>query len=256
MIPYVSPPTLSFGPFELSAFGVFTALGVGTGAWLATRHARRAGLDPAPLADFALWGLVGGLVVGHLVHLFLYHPEELTGPLAVLRIWDGLSSTGGLLGGLLAAAIFFRRRGLDFDAYADPLALSVVPGWAVARLGCFAVHDHPGVRSDFLLAVAFPGGGRHDLGLYDALLLGALTALLYTLARRGLLQRRLLAVAALVYGAGRFGLDFLRATDLPYVDARYFGLTPAQYVCLGLVVYGGWRLAHEKAPRTAAPVPA
>jgi prolipoprotein diacylglyceryltransferase len=32
-----------------------------------------------------------------------------------------------------------------------------------------------------------------------------------------------------IYGVVRFGLDFLRATDLPSADPRYFGLTPAQF---------------------------
>lgn len=242
MIPYYVPPSIPIGPLTIEPFGILTAIGVAVGAWLAARAARLRGLDPTLLHDFAPWGLVGGLVVGHLMHLFLYHPEELTGPLAVLKVWDGQSSTGGLLGGILAAVIFFRRRGIALSTYTDALALGIVPGWAIARLGCFAVHDHPGVRTDFFLAVAFPGGARHDLGLYDALLLGALTLVLYVLAHRRVLEGRLLAVASLGYGVGRFGLDFLRATDLAYVDARYLGLTPAQYVCLGLVAYGVWRL--------------
>lgn len=109
---------------------------------------------------------------------WFYHPEELSrGPLQILKVWDGLSSFGGLLGGLVAAALFFRRRGIAFRPYGDALALGVAPGWAVARLGCFAVQDHPGVKTDFFLAVAFRDGARHDLGLYDALLLFGLSAL-------------------------------------------------------------------------------
>jgi phosphatidylglycerol:prolipoprotein diacylglycerol transferase len=52
-------------------------------------------------------------------------------------------------------------------------------------------------------------------------------------------------VLALLYGVGRFGLDFLRARDLPYVDARYLGLTPAQYACIALVLFGLWRLTNR-----------
>ncbi len=155
-------------------------------------------------------------------------------------------------GGLLAGGAFFRLRRIPFARYGDALALSVAPGWAVARLGCFAVHDHPGVRTSFPLAVAFPDGPRHDLGLYDALLLAAITAVLYLLHRRGLLHGALLAVLALLYGAGRFLLDFLRARDLPYSDARYLGLTPAQFFCLALVCYGGGVLL---ARRTGAAAP-
>ncbi len=69
-------------------------------------------------------------------------------------------------------------------------------------------------------------------------MLALISAIVYACARRGLLRDRLLPLVALLYGFGRFFLDFLRASDLPYVDARYFGLTPAQYVCIGFAVYG------------------
>jgi phosphatidylglycerol---prolipoprotein diacylglyceryl transferase len=191
------------------------------------------------------------VVTGHLVHLFLYHPEELSkSPFQIVKFWDGLSSFGGLLGGVLAAIVFFRVKKLSFAAYSDAFALGVAPGWAIARLGCFAVHDHPGVRTDFLFAVKFPGGPRHDLGLYDALWLFALSGLLILLRNRKVLQGRLLALLAVLYASVRFFFDFLRATDLSYVDARYFGLTPAQFGCILLVGYGLFRLARP------APIPA
>ena len=71
--------------------------------------------------------------------------------------------------------------------------------------------------------MAFTYGARHDLGFYDALVLFALTGLLYALEHRRSLQGKLLAVLAVGYGTARFFLDFLRATDLPYSDARYLG---------------------------------
>src|SRR5690606_24996074 len=128
---------------------------------------------------------------------------------AIFRIWDGLSSMGGVLGGLIALVIVFRRRGWKLGPYLDALALGVAPGWMVARLGCFTAHDHPGVLTDFPLAVAFPDGPRHDLGLYDALVLGALSLVLYALARRPRPQGLLMGILALGYSIPRFFLDFL-----------------------------------------------
>jgi phosphatidylglycerol:prolipoprotein diacylglycerol transferase len=254
-IPYFQIPPLRLGPLSIEPFGVLAAAGVYLASVLLSRRAREEGLDSEPLASFATWALIGGLVGGHLVHLLLYHPEELRsgGILQVLKVWDGLSSTGGVLGGLATGALFFQRRRLSFARYGDVIALSVAPGWAVARLGCFAVHDHPGVRTSFPLAVAFPDGPRHDLGLYDALLLAAITLVLYGLRRRGALRGSLLAVLALVYGVGRFALDFLRASDLPYVDARYLGLTPAQYFCVALVLYGAGTLLTRRGAAARAP---
>jgi phosphatidylglycerol---prolipoprotein diacylglyceryl transferase len=36
----------------------------------------------------------------------------------------------------------------------------------------------------------------------------------------------------LMYCPVRFGLDFLRATDVARPDQRYAGMTPAQWACL------------------------
>jgi len=80
--------------------------------------------------------------------------------------------------------------------------------------------------------------------LYDrhATLLFGASLLLQALDRRGLARGRLLAILALLYGTARFLLDFLRASDVPYPDPRYLGLTPAQYFCFALWAYGIWRL--------------
>lgn len=243
MIPYFQFPSLQLGPFTLQSFGVLAALGVSLSAWLLVREATRAGLDPAPMRDAPVWALAGGMIGGHLMHVLLYHPEELRG-LQILKFWDGLSSTGGVLGGTLALMLWFRLHRKRFRDYADAFALAVAPGWAVARLGCFTVHDHPGVLTSFPLAVAFPGGARHDLGLYDAILLGAITAVLF--ASRHKLAGRLLPLLALLYSIGRFLLDFLRARDIAYADARYLGLTPAQYVCIGLFAWGSVQLFKKR----------
>ena len=250
MIPFFELPSLKLGPFTLQVFGVFAALGVFVGAKIAMRAAERDGLDPQPLGDYAMWGVGSGIVVGHLVHLFLYHPEELTSPWRLFAVWEGLSSFGGLLGAVIAAVVYFRRRRIRLGDYADAFALGIAPGWGIARLGCFAIHDHPGVKTDFFLAVRFPDGARHDLGLYDAIALFAIGAVAWALRAAGRMRGRLLAVVALLYGTQRFLSDFLRATDVAYADARYLGLTPAQYFCFALWAYAVWQLAGR--PRGAA----
>jgi len=245
LIPYFVAPPLHLGPVTIQPFGVLSAAGVWFASWLLVRTARRSGLDPEPVEKLAGWALLGGLVGAHLVHLFFYHPEELRqgGLLQVVKVWDGLSSTGGVVGGLVAAIAYLRHRRLRFAPYADAFAIALPPGWAIARLGCFSVHDHPGTLTQFFLAVDFPGGARHDLGLYDALVLAGITVVVHILRNRAELQGRLLGVVALLYGTCRFFLDFLRARDLAYVDARYLGLTPAQYAAMALVVWGAWVVA-------------
>jgi phosphatidylglycerol---prolipoprotein diacylglyceryl transferase len=242
MIPYWTIPqvNLPFGE-KLDIFGVLSAAGVGLGAYLAAYAARtKAPGDDNPLRDVAPTAIIAGLVGAHFMHIFGYHPELLAkdGLLGVLRIWDGLSSMGGVLGALLGIVWWFRKEKIPLGPYWNALALGTAPGWAVARLGCFFVHDHPGIRSDSPLAVAYPGGGRYDLGLFDMFVLLGISAVLWSMAKKPQPEGRLMGVLALVYSVCRFNLDFLRASDLSFVDKRYLGLTPAQYIVAVLAVIG------------------
>jgi phosphatidylglycerol:prolipoprotein diacylglycerol transferase len=262
MIPFFELPQLSLPlGLHIDIFGVLSAAGVITGVALATRAA---GVywpgDDRPMREFVTWAVLPGLIGGHLMHLFAYHPELLTAqdPFVILRFWEGLSSMGGVLGALVGIFAFFRKEGIPVGPYLDALALGTAPGWAIARIGCFLVHDHPGVRTDFFLAVNFPveryGGPRHDLGLYDFLGLAVITAVLYAVSRTRPRQGRLMGILAVLYSAQRFFTDFLRASDLSFVDRRYGLFTPAQFVVVGLFGVGIWllvRAAPEVTPLKA-----
>lgn len=242
MIPYFELPTLHLPlGLQINAFGIIMAGAMLLGVALFQRALRVHGPgQAAPLEGLPSWAVIGGMAGAHLLHVLGYHPELLReqGPLTVLKFWEGLSSMGGVLGGLAGILIFFRRHHIAIRPYLDPMALATAPAWALARVGCFLVHDHPGVRSTFFLAVQFPGGARHDLGLYDVFVLATVSAVLYLLARRRPPAGTLMGVLAMTYSVPRFFLDFLRASDLPESDGRYFGLTPAQYIVPVLFVVG------------------
>ena len=165
VLPYVDLPSLPL-PFGLSIhpFGVLAALGAYLGARLALHAARvYAPGDTRVLAGVFTWTIVGGVLGAHLLHVLGYHPEllrtfeklgvpmherELLAGIAV----DGVSSMGGVLGGLAGIFLYFRAHAQPVRPYLDALALGAAPGWAVARIGCAVVHDHPGIRSDAWVA--------------------------------------------------------------------------------------------------------
>lgn len=264
MIPYVYIPTLTPLPgMEISVFGICFAVGILIGMRVTERAAVwYAPGDARPLEGMLIWAVVPGILFAHAWHVFLYHPELLKtdGVGVVFRLWDGLSSMGGVLGGTFGIALYLRRRKVPIRPYLDALALGATCAWALGRVGCALVHDHPGRKTDFFLAVNFPpelGGPRHDLGLYEAILLGGIALVLYLIARRGTFRARqgfLMGLFIALYTPARFFLDFLRATDTGFDDARYAGLTPAQYCCLLLFPVGLWLLGSGSR-LTGAPHP-
>jgi phosphatidylglycerol---prolipoprotein diacylglyceryl transferase len=249
VLPYVELPDLHLLGLTIHPFGIFAAIGVYVGAVLTVRAGRVYGPgDTKSLSEVFTWALICGLLGAHLLHVLGYHPELLRtqGPVALLKIWDGVSSMGGVLGGMAGIAAYFWRKGLSIRPYWDALALGTAPGWTVARMGCAVVHDHPGVKSNAWFAVAFPDGPRLDMGLVDCVLLAVLTAVLYLLARKRRPEGTLMGVLAIGYSVPRFFLDFFRATDLPFVDGRVLGLTPAQWITPVLAAAGVYLLVTAR----------
>jgi phosphatidylglycerol:prolipoprotein diacylglycerol transferase len=215
------------------------------------------GLDATATRDIALLCLVVGLVGSHVLYLAAYEPQLLIErPSELLRVGSGISSFGGFFSAALAVWLYLRYRRLPFLPYADAIVFGLVPGWLLGRLGCFTAHDHIGATTTFPLAVQFPSGTRHDLGLYEAAITLGLTIVLYGVlgprARAGKYPDGFaLAIIMIAYGVIRFFLDTLRATDISGADARYLGLTPAQYACVLVVVSGTgflWRLRRSHPP--------
>lgn len=231
MLPYIEIPVPRIFGQPLYPYSWLICLGIALCFVLAQRRVRLVGLY-APLSAVGLfWVAVGGFIGGHVVELVAYYPERLlANPLVLLQIWEGLSSFGGFIGGTLALYLHCKRHGAWMLAYIDAQLYGFAPGWIVARAGCVAAHDHPGLPSDFVLAVAYPGGPRHDLGLYEMLLAAGITAVLYALPLRRRFVGFYTALVLLLYAPVRFIFDYLRTED-----RLYFGLTPAQYLCCLMV---------------------
>lgn len=262
MIPFLEAPSARVGPLTINAFGVIVAAAVFVGLSVGARRFRQLGFEKSRSESFAWWVVVGGFLGAHLFSVLFYFPRKVAeNPLVLLKFWEDISSFGGILGGALGMLLFFRLRGRDMDsasrwsyigvaAYVFPIALMI------GRMGCAVAHDHPGLVTDFALAVsletpearAFIAGvygnaglvaalppdaalsrlGFHDLGWYELLYLAVIVVpAVLLLGRSANRPEGILGGFILLYMPVRFLLDFLRVADV-----RYAGLTPAQWLAL------------------------
>ncbi len=256
LIPYIELPELvllpagTFGAgsaaLSLKPFGMLVATGVYLGAWVASRYAGRRGIQPKAMLSFIYWVVGSGFVGGHVLDVIFYSPERLTAdPWAVLRLWDGLSSFGGFIGGSVGAWLWRARHRVALLPYADMVASGLPLGWVFGRSGCAVVHDHPGILHDGFWAVAYPGGARFDLGLLEMALSVPIAIAFLLMQRRAWPWGFFVACLCIAYAPIRFALDFLRIRETTFVagyellaDRRYAGLTPAQWASLGLFAFG------------------
>lgn len=231
MLPYVEHPALSIGSYELEAFPVLVGTAIVVQFQIVMRRAPRFGIDRVTTSTLTGWAIGLGLVGAHLFDVLAYYPEVLRErPLELLRVWGGLSSFGGMLGGILGLLVVMRLRsmtGRQMLRFVDCLLFALPFTLAVGRLGCALQHDHPGVSSTHWLAVAFPDGPRFDLGLLEFLYVSVMAALFLALDRRRWPDGFWVGLFFTFYGPVRFAMDALRTGD-----ARYLGWTPGQYVAV------------------------
>ena len=273
MIPFIEQHSANIGSLRVHAFGVIVAAAVVVGMAVGARRMRRSGLDAAVGERFAWWVILGGFLGAHLFSVIFYFPEKIgDNPLVVLKVWEDISSFGGVLGGVAGMWLFFRFRAPGTSAavrwaFADVAAFVFPISLMIGRIGCAVAHDHPGSITDFPLAVSLespeaqayvrsvyatahllpelpsPGVltdlGFHDLGWYEFLYLAAVVVpVMLLLGRAAHRPGTLLRAFVLLYMPVRFWLDFLRISDVEYA-----GLTPAQWVAVTalLVVLITWR---------------
>lgn len=228
------------GTVPIDPWATLVCVGFVVGLEIARARAIRLGLDVRDIVDGAVFIVLMGFFVAHVFTVLFYFPERMTvdgafNPVAaagaILRVWQGFASTGGFVGAVIGAVLFYRfLRPRDAWRHADVITFGFPFGWFFGRLGCGVVHDHIGAQTTWPIGMDFgPDGVRHELGLYEAALTVPIMVLFWRLGRSDQPPGTFLALFGMAYAPIRFLLDGLRNVDLEHQDARYLGLTPAQY---------------------------
>lgn len=240
MFPYFSITQISFGPITIQVWGLLVAVGFLFGAVASAGLAKKRGLKANVVWDILGWLLLGAIIGARLFFVFFYAPQIfIQHPWEILYLWQGgMSMIGGIFGATLLAVWFLRRRRLDFWQYTEILVFGLPLGYFIGRLGCFLIHDHPGIPTTFFLGVRYPDGIiRHDLALYH-FLFGLFLFLFFLFLEKMKKSQKNFAPSFLIiylifYGLARFFLDFLRVGEV-----RLLFLTPGQYFGIILLIIG------------------
>jgi phosphatidylglycerol---prolipoprotein diacylglyceryl transferase len=230
------PFYLRFGSVVIHPHWVFESLAYTAGFYLYRRHRQRQG-DVIGSRE-RLWvvaaAVVGGFTGSRVLSMFedpAFLADHWTRPQLLL---GGKTIVGGLIGGLLTVELIKWIRGIR-ESTGDLLALPLVLGIAIGRVGCFlsGLEDQSyGVATVLPWGVDFGDGiARHPTQLYEVICLAALGAVL--LYRRGL--------AATMGDRFRFFmigyLGFRLLIDALKPAVRLGGLSAIEWACLATLAY-------------------
>jgi phosphatidylglycerol:prolipoprotein diacylglycerol transferase len=243
---------------------VMIMLGILAGVWLAhKRSAHKGTAYQDMMLDLAVWLVPAGIIGARVWELIFTWRDYLDQPLQMLAIWNGgMSIQGSVVGGLIVAIIFARKRQIRVWELLDILALPVLLGQAIGRIGCLTSGDAFGRPASDIswwphwLGVVYhpvsPAGSIYGStplipaealeGLFDFLILAVL--LWYKPKRE--VPGRVSLTYAIAYSVLRFTLEFLRADSL-----LIGGLKAAQLTSAAAVLVAGALLVRQyRSPST------
>jgi phosphatidylglycerol:prolipoprotein diacylglycerol transferase len=262
--PQFDPIALQLGPLAIRWYGLmylvaFLAFYL-LGRWRVrrTHYGASTGLRPSDVEDLLFYGVLGVVIGGRLGYVLFYKPAYyLQHPLEILAVWQGgMAFHGGLLGVLVACAVFASRHRLSFVQLMDFVAPLVPLGLAAGRLGNFINGELWGRASNLPWAMVFPQSGtavaRHPSQLYQFAGEGLLLfVLLWVYSSRPRAVGRVSGLFLVGYGTLRFLAEFAREPDA-FLGLLAADLTMGQLLSLPMVVAGLYLLLRA-APPPAAP---
>jgi phosphatidylglycerol:prolipoprotein diacylglycerol transferase len=265
--PQFNPVALQLGPIAIHWYGLTYLAAFGLFIWLGAQRVKlaqfaNAGWTRRDIEDLLFYGVLGVVIGGRLGYVLFYKPGYYAAhPLEVFAVWKGgMAFHGGLLGVLVAMAVFARMRGRRFLAVTDLIAPCVPTGLACGRIGNFINGELPGRVADASLpwAMVYPQSGsplpRHPSSLYQFLLEGLLLFVVlwfYAKKPRGLGQ--VSGAFLMGYGVLRFIAEFFREPD-DFLGLLSLGLSMGQWLCVPMVAGGVtlWVLGRERQARPAS----
>ena len=215
------------------------------------KRAKKNGLSEDAVIDIAIWGLLAGFLGAKLLYVIVEWKRFLADPLSVLGS-EGFVVYGGIIAGVLAAIIYCKRKKLVFLEYFDLCSASIALAQGFGRIGCFLAGCCYGRETTSSLGVVFPEGSLAPAGVKvlptqlfsSAGDFGIMFVLLWHYHHRkkvgdtGFLYM-------LLYGIGRFGIEFLRNDNRGEVGIFSTSQFISLFIIAAAILLFFWRNRNE-----------
>ena len=146
----INPVLVDTGGFELTWHGLFTAVGIALGVWLAVRLARRARISEDDAMSIAVVSVLSGIIGARLLWVF-EHTDQIGKVGDIFALTDGgISIYGAMIGGVLGGFLYVTFFKPNFPKWValDVAAPGMILGQAIGRFGDFVNGEHFANASD------------------------------------------------------------------------------------------------------------
>jgi phosphatidylglycerol---prolipoprotein diacylglyceryl transferase len=265
--PDFDPVAIHLGPLSVRWYGITYLLGFWGFWFLSTIRGRWAfnNWTSEQVSDVLFYGVLGVILGGRIGYTFFYNVDDsgrlifLHDPLVIFRIWEGgMSFHGGLIGVIVALAVYARHRKISFWQVADFIAVTAPIGLFAGRIGNFINGELWGAKTTLPWGMVFQQAPdrmpRHPSMLYEAALEGLVTlAILWWFGRKPRPKMATSGLFLILYGTFRFLVEFVREPDrqLGYLyNSGWF--TMGMQLCIPMLLAGMTLMALAYRRNTSA----
>ncbi|WP_275983569.1 prolipoprotein diacylglyceryl transferase [Paenibacillus hamazuiensis] len=262
----IDPIAFALGPLKVHWYGIILGTAALVGLLLAVQEGKRFNINPDFFMDLVLIG-VPSAIVGARIYYVAFKWEDYRDNLSeIFKVWHGgIAIYGALIGAIIAAVIYVRRKGYPFWRIADICAPGLIVGQAIGRWGNYMNQEAHGgpVTEEFLRnTLHLPNfivnqmniGGTyyHPTFLYESLWNVAGLILLLILRRQSFMRAGELFFSYFIwYSIGRFFIEGLRTDSLAFTGPAWLeGLMKALWSPMtmlfepGEMSYGNVRISQ------------
>lgn len=218
-IPRIDLGSWVIGPIPIRLYGLMIGIGFLLGITLASRRAKKEGINPELILDMGVYLLLAAIIGSRALYVATTLREFTANPLDAFAIWKGgLVFYGGLLAAVPTGIWYVKKHSLPVWKTADIMAPSISLGHAFGRLGCFFAGCCYGAPCSGPACITFTD--PHSLApagipLFPTQLMESagelvIFGLLLTLRRYKRFDGQVFAVYLLLYAVLRFTIEFFR----------------------------------------------
>lgn len=125
----LNPIAFSLGPIKVHWCGIIIGVGALLGLILAIREGKRFGISKDFFLDLVLIGLPSALIGARIYFVAFEWDRYKNNLVEIIKIWHGgIAIYGALIGAIIAAVIYTRRKGYNFWRIADICAPGLITG--------------------------------------------------------------------------------------------------------------------------------
>lgn len=139
---------------DIMYYGMIIVLGMLLGVLLACFRAKREKLSPDMIIDFALYAILFSVVGARIYYVMFAWDSFKDNPLSIFNLrTGGMAIYGGILAGILTAAVYAKIKKVNFYKLADLCVPSLLLGQAIGRFGNFFNREAFGIYTEGLFAM-------------------------------------------------------------------------------------------------------